>query len=183
MIDWKNIALEQLAAFLSTELRNNGIDTVLVGGACVTIYSKNRYQSYDLDFATYQDMKAVKQAMAQLNFYPEGRHFSHKDCPWIVEFVSPPIAVGDQPIDKFKDKKSKLGTIRMLRPEDSVKDRLASYFHWNDRQGLEQALSICIEAKIKIEELRKWAALEGQTSKFEEFEQKLIDLLRDVNNT
>lgn len=32
----------------------------MVGGACVTIYSANRYQSYDLDYVTYEDMKKIK---------------------------------------------------------------------------------------------------------------------------
>lgn len=52
-INWKEISLRDLAGYLSEELRKRGIDTILVGGACVSIYSKNRYQSYDLDFVSY----------------------------------------------------------------------------------------------------------------------------------
>lgn len=173
MIDWKNISLEHLAAYLSTELKKLGINTILVGGACVTIYSNNRYQSYDLDFATYEDMKKVKKAMFQLGFILKGRHYTHDKCPWLVEFVTPPIAVGGQPIEKFKDKKLPLGTIRMLRPEDSVKDRLASYFYWGDRQGLHQAINICSTQKVDMNELRAWAKQENQLEKFEEFHQKI----------
>lgn len=40
MIDWSKITLKELAGFVSEELRKRGIDTILVGGACVTIYSK-----------------------------------------------------------------------------------------------------------------------------------------------
>jgi hypothetical protein len=47
MIDWSTVSLRDLAGFASEELRKKGIDTVLVGGACATIYSENRYQSYD----------------------------------------------------------------------------------------------------------------------------------------
>jgi hypothetical protein len=43
--DWSKITLKELAGFVSEELRKRGIDTVLVGGACVTIYSENRYLS------------------------------------------------------------------------------------------------------------------------------------------
>ncbi len=57
MIDWGKISLKELAGYVAEELRKRGIDTVLVGGACVTIYSENRYQSYDLDYVTYADMK------------------------------------------------------------------------------------------------------------------------------
>lgn len=45
MIDWENISLKELAGYVSEELRKRGIDVILVGGACVTIYSENRYQS------------------------------------------------------------------------------------------------------------------------------------------
>jgi hypothetical protein len=43
MINWSTITLKELAGFISEELRKRGIDTILVGGACVTIYSENRY--------------------------------------------------------------------------------------------------------------------------------------------
>lgn len=45
MIDWEHISLKKLAGYVSEELRKCGIETILVGGACVTIYSENRYQS------------------------------------------------------------------------------------------------------------------------------------------
>jgi hypothetical protein len=41
MIDWTKISLKEFAGYLSKELRKKGIETVLVGGACVTIYSEN----------------------------------------------------------------------------------------------------------------------------------------------
>ena len=53
MIDWENITLKELAGYVSEGLRTRGIETILVGGACVTIYSENRYQSFDLDYVTY----------------------------------------------------------------------------------------------------------------------------------
>lgn len=176
MIDWGKITLEELAAFLSENLRKQGIDAILVGGACVTIHSRNRYQSYDLDFATYEDMKIVKQAMAKLGFNWKSGYFVHPECKWFVEFVSPPIAVGDQPIFNFETKQCALGSIRMLRCEDSVKDRLASYFHWNDRQGLEQALQICLECWVDLEEIKTWAIYENHLLKFEDFYRRLSDL-------
>ena len=68
MIDWANISLQELAGYVSEELRKRGVDTILVGGACVTIYSHNRYQSYDLDYVTYDDMRKVKKALLELGF-------------------------------------------------------------------------------------------------------------------
>ncbi len=168
MIDWKIVSLENLAGFISTELREKGIDIILVGGACVTIYSHNRYQSYDLDFVVYEDMKKVKEALKEIGFYEKSGYFHHADCKWIVEFVSSPVAIGKEIISNFHKVKVATGTIKMLRIEDSVKDRLASYFHWNDRQGLEQATSICLEHKIDLKEVKKWAQKEGFESKFQE---------------
>ena len=170
-MDFAKISLQELAAFVSSELKKRGIEIILVGGACVTIYSRNRYQSYDLDFVTYEDMHMVTKVMKELGFRTKGKHFEHDGCPWLVEFIPPPIAIGDLPIEHF----NQMGTIQMLRPEDSVKDRLASYFHWDDRQGLEQAIDICLEKHIDLGEVEKWAVHEKQKKKFHEFKQKLID--------
>jgi len=176
MIDLKKVSLADLAGFISLELRKRGIDIILVGGACVTIYSHNRYQSYDLDFIAFEDMKKVKQALGELSFHEKGGFFSHEDCDWIVEFVSSPVAVGKEIISEFNDVKTATGTIKMLRVEDSVKDRLASFFHWNDRQGLNQAIMICHERKIDIKEIENWSINEGFQKKFQEFYERLQEL-------
>lgn len=168
MIDWESISLKDLAGYLSDQLKKDGIEIILVGGACATIYSHNRYQSYDLDFVTFENMRKVKKALLKLGFAEKDRYFQHKGCPWFVEFVSPPVAVGNEPIHQFAAKQLPLGTIHMLRPEDSVKDRLASYFHWNDRQGLEQAIAICLESKIDFKEVETWAIGENCKEKFQE---------------
>jgi predicted nucleotidyltransferase len=177
MIDWKTISLEHLAGFISDELRKRGVETILVGGACVTIYSNNQYQSYDLDFIVYEDMKKVKKTLKELGFHEEGKHFCHQDCKWLIEFVSPPVAVGHEIISDFQDTEVATGIIKMLRVEDSVKDRLASYFHWNDRQGLNQALEICKERQVDLNEVENWATQEGFDKKFQEF----IRLLKQQN--
>ena len=53
-IDWQKIRIKELAALISEKLRGGGVDSILVGGACVSIYTKNKYQSFDLDFVTHQ---------------------------------------------------------------------------------------------------------------------------------
>ena len=173
MINWSSISLKDLAGFLSEELKKRGIDTVLVGGACVTIYSENRYQSYDLDFVTYEDMKKVRQALEGLGFFQKNKYFHHEQCPWVVEFVSPPVAVGNEPIRQFAHVKTCLGTITCLSPIDSVRDRLASFYHWNDRQSLEQALNICLEHVVDLEKVKQWSVREGYEKKFQVFFERL----------
>lgn len=173
MINWSTISLKELAGYVSEELRKRGIETILVGGACVTIYSKNRYQSYDLDYITYEDMRKVRKALLELGFAEKAQYFQHEGCQWFVEFVAPPIAVGNEAVTKFNSLKTSLGTIKLLRPVDSVKDRLASFYHWNDRQGLAQAVNICLEQQIDLTEVQRWSQLEEQEEKFHLFLRQL----------
>ncbi len=174
-MNFKNVTIEELAAIVSTKLNEHGIDCVLVGGGCVSIYSKNRYQSYDLDYVTYEDMKGVTTALEELGFRKKRRHFEHKDCQYYIEFVSPPVAIGDEPIQNYEYHKTAFGTIKMLTATDSVKDRLASYYHWNDQQGLDQAIDICqeIPEKVNLQEIKNWSDKEGQKKKYQIFLQVL----------
>lgn len=180
MIDWTTISLKKFAGFISEELRKRGIETVLVGGACVTIYSKNRYQSYDLDYVTYEDMKKVRKALYDLGFKEKNRYFFREDCQWLVEFVSPPVAVGSESVQTFHILQTSLGSIKLLRAVDSVKDRLASYYHWSDKQSLEQAINICIEQDIDFDELEKWSKAEKQDEKFKIFKELLSSHNREI---
>ena len=169
-IDRQKIGIKELAALISGKLRENGIDAILVGGACVSIYTKNRYQSFDLDFITHATLKSVVPVLAEIGFRRESsRHFVRHDCPFFIEFVAPPAAIGDEPIKGEKKIKTKLGTIVLLTPTDSVKDRLAAYYHWNDPQALEQALLITEAQKIDITEVRRWSVKEGHVKKCQAF--------------
>lgn len=169
--NFKNLSLEGLAAVVSEKLREHGIDAILVGGACVSIYSHNRYESYDLDYVTYENLKKVAKALGELDFLKRDRYFSHPESEFFIEFVSPPVAIGKEPIHVFQEHKTPLGTIKMLTPTDSVKDRLASFYHWDDKQGLEQAITICCTdlKKIDIDAIKKWSKEEGYLNKFKIF--------------
>lgn len=92
------IDVKELACLIYETLKNSGIDAVLVGGACVSIYSENRYLSYDLDFVTYQDLKSVEKALITIGFKRTGRCFVHENCPFLIDFVNPPISVGNEAI-------------------------------------------------------------------------------------
>ena len=140
-----------------------------MGGACVSIYSENRYQSSDLDFATYEEIKLIEKALTKLGFKRIGRQFSRSDCPYLIDFVNPPISVGHEAIHEFKTLKTSTGSLRLLSPTDCVKDRLASFFHWNDAQALEQALMVAENHPIDLKDLKRWAKAEGFEKKLKEF--------------
>jgi hypothetical protein len=42
-----------------------------------------------------------------------------------------------------------------------VKYRLAAYYHWKDRQSLEQAILIARDHDIDMEEVGRWSVNEG----------------------
>lgn len=174
-IDWKRIGIAELAAIASDKLKEKGIDALVVGGACVSIYTHNRYESGDIDFITYADLKHLDAALSSLGFSRKrySRHFTRNDCPFFIEFVAPPAAVGKEPIRSTSELPTKFGTIVMLTPTDCVKDRLAAFFHWNDRQALDQAVMVAQEQPVNIRAIKKWAAEEGFSDKFGVFSQEL----------
>lgn len=114
-------------------------------------------------------MKTVEQALIELDFIKKGKYFSHSNCDYFIEFVSPPVSIGDEPIHKFEYHKTPLGTIKMLTPTDSIKDRLAGFYHWNDKQSLDQALMIYNEMpnKIDLDEIKRWSDKEGYLHQFQ----------------
>lgn len=155
-IDWAHISLKELAALVSDTLREGGIDAILVGGACVSLYTNNKYQSYDLDFVTHSPLKEITPLLKKIGFLREStRHFTRKECPFFIEFVAPPAAIGDEPVTDRKVMRTKYGKIVMLTASDSVKDRLAAYFHWQDPQSLEQAVLVARSREVDLKDIRR----------------------------
>jgi hypothetical protein len=164
------MSLEDLVIVIGEFLKTKGVDIILVGGACVTIYSKNAYISGDLDLITYHDGKKVKQYLAELGFeFTASKYFVHKNTDYIVEFVNPPISIGNEPVHEFHNHKTSLGEIKLLTATDTVKDRLSAYYHWNDEQSLEQALLVVKEVDVDFENIRLWSEREAMTHKFQIF--------------
>lgn len=64
------------------------------------------------------------------------------------------------------------GTLRLLSPTDCVKDRLAAFYHWNDRQCLQQAVWVAQERKVDWKEVERWSMQEGEQDKFNVFHSK-----------
>lgn len=169
-INWKTISIKDLAALTCTKLNDNDIDAVLVGGACVSIYTKGKYVSYDLDFVSHTSLKVISSVMSDIGFRREGsRHFMKKDCPFYIEFVAPPLSIGSEPVKLRKKITSGLGELVLLTPTDSVKDRLAAFYHWNDLQALEQAVLVAKAQKVSLREIRRWSDTEGHAEKYRIF--------------
>ena len=172
--DWKNIEIRDLAGIISEQLNKNGIDTVLVGGACVSIYSKNEYISHDLDYVSYSTIKEIEPCLKSIGFKKEvTNRFVNDDCEFYIEFVSPPVSIGKEaPIKKFNSINTGKGKITLLTPTDCVKDRLAAYYYWGDPQSLEQALLVAKKQKVNIKEIELWSKKENKLKEFKIFLEK-----------
>lgn len=171
----KEMSLEELAAFISTNLRKNNIDVVLTGGSCVSIYSKNQYVSMDLDFVEtfYTKRKDLAKCLTELGFYEENRYYKHPDTDYIIEFPPGPLAVGNEPIKDIITLQFKTGELRIISPTECVKDRLSAFYFWNDRQCLEQAVLVAKMNDINLDEVERWSKKESEEEKFKEFLKKL----------
>lgn len=165
----KEMTIGEFAALVATHLQSKGISTVLTGGAVVSIYTENKYMSYDADFISLADQKIITKAMQELGFEKHGKDFTHERTDFFVEFPSGPLAIGNQLIQADTELEFNGNKLKLLSPTQSVMDRLAAYFHWNDLQCLDQAVWIAINQRIQIGEVKKWAEGEGALDKFNIF--------------
>jgi hypothetical protein len=175
MKDISKLSFKGLAAFVSHHLRESGVPNVLTGGACVSIYTDNRYQSYDLDFVNV-DGVPVSKICAILNgigFSERGRIFINEDVEYSVDILGPPLSVGAQKITSVNTIKIDKMELKLLTPTDSLKDRLAAFYFWNDRQALEQAVMIQADNEVDFNEIRKWSQMEGEEEKFNYFIERI----------
>jgi hypothetical protein len=174
-IDFKNCSEEELWKYVGSHLSAQGIENVLVGGAVVSIYTDGLYESGDLDFIVASIFKdRLPKAMKDIGFRKEGRHYVHPDCKHLfVEFPPGPLAIGDD--TKFQPEQDKVEgkIIKILSPTDCIKDRLASYIHFNSRDTLEQAVAVAKKQPFKLAEVKRWCLSENAKDAFEEFQRML----------
>jgi len=158
-------SLKELAALVSQALEEAGVRATLSGGAAVSIYSDNQYQSRDLDFVSYEQIETIGLAIEPLGFHRRRneRQFEHADTIWYVEFPPGPIAFGDRVIDETAIPifETEYGPLRIVTPTQIVMDRMAAYIHWQDNQSLDQARLVAMRSDIDWDELCIWAQNEG----------------------
>lgn len=142
LYDFKETSIKELALIVATELKKSQIDVVLVGGAVVSIYTQNDYESGDLDFISYSSVREIDKVMSSMGFTKKGKSYLSDLTELYVEFPSGPVSVGDELLDKFNEIKEGELALRLFTPTQSIMDRLAAYYFWKDEQGLDQALLI-----------------------------------------
>jgi hypothetical protein len=171
-----DMSVGELATFVSTQLRSKGIDVILSGGSCVSIYSQDKYVSRDLDFVHtwYSSKREVEECLSELGFREETGVFHHPDTDLLVDIRPPPPAIGDERIENFAELRFSTGKLRLLSPTDCVKDRLAWYYHDGDRQDLAQARLVAHANDIDLGEIERWSAKGGKSEEFEQIRNVLV---------
>jgi hypothetical protein len=164
-------SLATVAASVAATLARAGIRAVLTGGACATLYSEGKYQSFDLDFILQSatSVRDLDAAMKAVGFRRTGNHYEHPRSRFVVEFPAGPLGIGGD-LD-IRPTTFRIGRVqvRALSATDSCRDRLAAYFHWNDRQSLAAAVEIGRRRRLNIGSIRRWSENEGATEKFGTF--------------
>jgi len=163
--------LAEVAACVAKALARAKIRAVLTGGACATIYSKGEYQSLDLDFVLQSAISSeqLDAVMESIGFHATGNRYEHPHTSFFVEFPAGPLGIGaDIDIRPVVTKIVGIG-VRVLSATDSCRDRLAAFYHWNDRQSLITAVQVAKHRKVNLNAIRTWSERENASDKFTEF--------------
>jgi hypothetical protein len=163
--------LADVARCVSAALGRAGIRAVLTGGACVHLYTKGRVASGDLDFVIQGDVAhaALDRAMKEAGFSRSGDQYAHPRTSYFVEFLPGPLAIGADLSVLPVALRIGRSSVTALSPTDSCRDRLAGFYHWNDRQSLRAAVAIATRHRVHLARIRRWSDEEGFLEKFEEF--------------
>jgi hypothetical protein len=162
----------EIGAYVQSHLVAKSIYVVLSGGSTVSFYSENKYVSQDLDLVNVHSAKRrlIREAMQEIGFIEKGRYFKHPESNFIVEFPAGPLAVGKEAVNSITEFLLATGTLIVISPTDCVKDRLAAYYHWGDRQCLSQAILVANLQKVNLEEIKRWSTAEGMLKEFTEIQ-------------
>ncbi len=165
----------EVAAYVQSHLAAHGVEVILSGGAAVGIYTHGAYVSGNIDLVNAQHVRRgrIREVLSLIGFREADRHFRHPDSPFIVEFPPGPLAVGAEPVGSIAEMTFATGTLKLVSPTDCVKDRLATYYHWGDRQGLAQAILVAQSQSIDLREVEQWSRLVGRRREFQEIRPQL----------
>jgi hypothetical protein len=106
---------------------------VLVGGGAVELYTAGAFVTGDIDLIG--DIKRVADALEEMGFVREGRHFVKGKI--FIEVVAPTTGARTDEI-KIQEKDIE-GMVRVISIEDLIIDRLCACKWWRSQTDCEQA--------------------------------------------
>jgi len=164
-----------VATHVTAALEDKGLRAVLSGGGCASIYTGGLYQSVDLDFILQGPgtQRELDEAMTSIGFARKGTQYFHPLARYYVEFPPGPLGIGSDYRIEPVEVVSRGRRLRMLSSTDSCRDRLAGFYHWNDRQVLEVAVRIAARKRVDMEKIRAWSKRENALPRFHVFLEEL----------
>jgi len=167
--------LSTVAVAVGEALERHGIRAVLTGGACASFYAGGAYTSVDADFVLTARVtqKSLDEAMGSIGFARRGDRYVHADLRFFVEFPRGPLAIGEDVA--IRPVRAGRGRARawMLSATDACRDRLAAFYHWEDRQSLSVAVAIARRNPVSMSIIRRWSLKENAEESWKEFVDEL----------
>lgn len=169
--------LVEVAFEVCTALHKVGVTAVLSGGGAATFYAPEAIQSYDLDFIleVYPSGGDPSGALAHLGFERAGHDYVHDQSRFQLEFPRGPLAVGDELIRAWNTLEEDANLLHVISGTDSCRDRLAAFYHFQDRSALEQALAVAraIGPELDLSKVKAWSQREAMLEPYSVFERLL----------
>lgn len=155
----------------------------MVGGSAAAYYARGAYRSDDLDFVVafevkHNSPKVLTDVMESMGYELRDNIFHHTSGnPFTVEFPKGPLAVGGDYLTDYDTVRRGEETLFIITPADSVRDRLAHYYHWGDGSALRAAILIARaeRGRVNIDNVKDWSQRENALDKFNEFRRLLSE--------
>jgi hypothetical protein len=144
------------AAVLQVALRQAGMEATLVGGGAIEFYAPRFYTTTDIDFVVERGSReSIDQVFTALGLTKSGRHWSKGDL-----YVEVPGNRQYEPVDEFT-----VGpmTLRVVRKEYVLSDRIVGFRHWKYWAYGNQAMDMIAAFGDEIDDtaLRAYLRREG----------------------
>ncbi len=169
--DLNALNIQQVAAVLSAYFASYGYEPVLTGRAVAAIYAGAGVKPRTLDFAAPEyEVDEVGKAMKRIGF-KEGafRTFRSDICPYEIVFTPFPVTIGENIVEDFHIMRTAEGPLKMLTPTDCVRQMLARYYRWGDRDGMHEARLVARKHTIDYEMVKRWSEWEWAGDRYDEF--------------
>lgn len=169
-------SLRELAFIVCTVLEREGTTAVLSGGSAATIYSAEAYSSRDLDFVLTFGGSNSSKPLSDLGYKLRNHFYEHPNTTFTLDFPPGPLMIGsdvDIEWDTLHDDEERV--LHIIKPTDSVLDRLVAYVHWKERASLVSAatVAVAIGDDLDWDRIESWCEHEGATAKIKDLQKEM----------
>jgi hypothetical protein len=128
-------------AFLSEKLKENGVDSILVGGQAIDLYTAGTFATADIDLLVNNKKSVTEKLLNKFGFGKQDAIWINRDLNIVIQIIPEPYSGDLGRLRKFKVKEYEL---KVAAPEDLIVNRLYSAKFWksNPQRDLEEAMSL-----------------------------------------